>query len=324
MGDLGSVLVGGVSGVGGRGTAAGPLTLGSRPAGVTPGNGGHASRGGGGSSSSSGCLGLSSAGVTSGRSMAVGGAAAATNGGSAGCAGRRGVHQPGFLKTVSIIDTLSELAHGPEVRRLAQEPPPQRPSRPHSGSRVSSRQPPGSTSAGGGGSAAEPGEEASVRPPGPPVLSADFQQYSEKIYDAVTSPGPDPGLRGGRASRGRAQGLGHRRRERPQPRGEACLDESQGGSPGLSHEHRREEEESSRRTRPEHRGRERGRTPDWIKRIFDIAKKGDLPSLVSLSLYLVCVVILIVYTEGSVISPVFMVAEAECGGHGGHTHPQPE
>lgn len=289
MGDLGSVLVGGVSGVGGRGTVAGPPTLGSRPVGATPGNGGHLNRSGGGSSSNSGCLGLSSSGITSGRSMAVGGAAAATNGGSAGCTSRRSVHQPGFLKTVSIIDTLSELAHGPEVRRLAQEPQPQRPSRPHSGSRVSSsRQPPGSTSAGGGGGGAEPGEDASVRPPGPPVLSADFQQYSEKIYDAVTSPGPDPGLRGGRASRGRAQGFGHRRRERPQPRGEACLDEAQGSSSGVTHEQKRDEEETSRRVRPEHRGRERGRTPDWIKRIFDIAKKGDLPSLVSYILYFIC------------------------------------
>lgn len=277
MGDLGSVLVGGVSGVGGRGT--GPPALGARPVGATPGNGGHVGRSVGGSGNSSG-LGLPKAAVGSARSMAVGGSASAANGTSAGRTGRRSVHQPGFLKTVSIIDTLSELAHGPEVRRLAQEPQPQRPLCPHSSSRTSSsRQPTGATSAGGGGTA-DPGEETSVRPPGPPVLSADFQQYSEKIYDAVTSPGPDPGLRGGRTSRGRAQGLGHRRRERPQPRGEACLDDSQGAS-GVNHEQRREDEEASRRVRPEHRGRERGRTPDWIKRIFDIAKKGDLPSLVS-------------------------------------------
>ncbi|XP_063871947.1 uncharacterized protein LOC135106605 [Scylla paramamosain] len=275
MGDLGSVLVGSVSGAGGRGT--GPPTLGGRPVGATPGNGGHVGRTVSGSGGSSG-LGLPNPGVGGGRSMTVGGSSSAANSNSTGRTGRRGVHQPGFLKTVSIIDTLSELAHGPEVRRLAQEPQPQRPSCPHSSSRTSSsRQPTGATSA-GGGSTADPGEDTSVRPPGPPVLSADFQQYSEKIYDAVTSPGPDPGLRGGQASRGRFQGLGHRRRERPQPRGEACLDDSQGAS-GVSHEQRREDEEASRRVRQEHRGRERGRTPDWIKRIFDIAKKGDLPSL---------------------------------------------
>ncbi|KAK8752637.1 hypothetical protein OTU49_006616, partial [Cherax quadricarinatus] len=284
MGDLESVLVGGVSGAGGRGVG----VASGRNLGLSAGNGSNGGRSvgrGGNASKNCGGLGLPPScapGTSVGRGMTVSGpsgsgvgqgsASKGTNGGGA----RRSVHQPGFLKTVSIIETLSELAHGPEVRRLAQEPQPQRPSRPHSGSRASSRLPTSATSA--GGSATDHGDDTPTRPPGPPVLSADFQQYSEKIYDAVTSQGPEPSLRG---HGGRVHSIAHpRRRERTQPREKTTIEESQVAS-GINQEGRREEEEASKKPRPEHRGRERGRTPDWIKRIFDIAKKGDLPSLVS-------------------------------------------
>ncbi|XP_071523053.1 uncharacterized protein [Panulirus ornatus] len=289
MGDLESVLVGGVSGVGGRGVGAASVS--GQGAGVSGGNGSNGGRsvgGGGSASNNSGGLGLPTSGnpgASGGRGMTVGGASGSGIGqgniskGTNGGGGRRTVHQPGFLKTVSIIDTLSELAHGPEVRRLAQEPRPQRPSRPHSGSRASLSRQPTSTTSPGGGSATDHGDDTPTRPPGPPVLSADFQQYSEKIYDAVTSQRPEPSLRSGRGGRGRVHSLAHpRRRERTQPRGEAAVEEPQ-STPGTNQEGRREEEETSRKSRLEHRGRERGRTPDWIKRIFDIAKKGDLPSL---------------------------------------------
>ncbi|KAG7160098.1 Synphilin-1-like [Homarus americanus] len=288
MGDLESVLVGGVSGAGGRGV--GVASVSGRKVGVSGGNGNNSGRNVGGSANnSSGGLGLPTAGksgASGGRGKTVGGASGRDIGrgsaskGTNGGGGRRSVHQkPGFLKTVSIIETLSELAHGPEVQRLAQEPRPQRPSRPHSGSRASSSRQPTLTTSAGGGSAGDHGDDTPTRPPGPPVLSADFQQYSEKIYDAVTSQGPEPSLRGNHGGQGRVHSIAHpRRRERTQPRGETALGESQ-GAPGISKESRREEEEISRKPRPEHRGRERGRTPDWIKRIFDIAKKGDLPSL---------------------------------------------
>ncbi|XP_045611245.1 uncharacterized protein [Procambarus clarkii] len=289
MGDLESIFVGGVSGAGGRGV--GVASVSGRNVGVSGGNGSKSGRNkgrGASASNSSGGLGLPTSctsGASGGRGMTVGGhsgsgvgqgsASKGTNGGGA----RRSVHQPGFLKTVSIIETLSELAHGPEVRRLAQEPRPQRPSRPHSGSRASSSRQPTSATSAGGGSATDHGDDTPTRPPGPPVLSADFQQYSEKIYDAVTSQRPEPSLRGNHGGRGRVHSLAHpRRRERTQPRGETTIEESQLAS-GINQEGRREEDEPSRKPRSDHRGRERGRTPDWIKRIFDIAKKGDLPSL---------------------------------------------
>ncbi|KAK4304414.1 hypothetical protein Pmani_023640 [Petrolisthes manimaculis] len=259
MGDLEGVLSSSL----GVGAPAPSSRTGAAPAG----NNSNAGRSGG--SGSIGGLGLPSANPSTGRTGAVnrGGK------GGGGRAGRRSVHQPGFLKTVSIIDTLSELAHGPEVCCLAQEPQP-RPSRTHSSSRASSsRQAAGATSAGGGG---DLGDDTPPRPPGPPVLSADFQQYSEKVYDAVTAPDPDPGLRG--RVTGRAPSHPQpRRRTRPLPRGETSLDDSQMVSVGQ--EVRREDDDTGRRLRPDPRGRERGRTPDWIKRIFDIAKKGDLPSL---------------------------------------------
>lgn len=261
MGDLEGVLSSSL----GVGAPAPSARTGAPPTG----NSSNVGRSGG--NGSNGGLGLPSAHPSTGRTGAVnrGGK------GGGGRTGRRSVHQPGFLKTVSIIDTLSELAHGPEVRCLAQEPQP-RPSRTHSSSRASSsRQAAGATSAGGGG---DHGDDTPPRPPGPPVLSADFQQYSEKVYDAVTAPDPDPGLRG--RVTGRAPSHPQpRRRTRPQPRGETSLEEGQTTSVGQ--EARREDDDTGRRPRPDPRGRERGRTPDWIKRIFDIAKKGDLPALVS-------------------------------------------
>ena len=182
---------------------------------------------------------------------------------------RRGHHQPPFPKAVSIIDTLSELAAaGPEVRRLAQEQRPRIP-RAQSGGRSSrpSNAPTG-------------GSDEGNRPPGPPVVSPDFQQYTEKIYDAVTSRRPDPpSLRPGQRGRS-APGHIHGGR-----RSDRC-----GGHQGDHHESSGENREDEEQGGPSPkidqnqlgiRGRERGRTPDWIKRIFDIAKKGDLPALVS-------------------------------------------
>lgn len=289
MGDLESVLVGGVSGRGGVGASGG------RNLSHSSGNGSAGGRsveggGGNGSNSGGGLGGLSGGGVSVGGrgGMTVGatvgsGISKGTNNG--GGHSRRSVHQPGFLKTVSIIDTLSELAHGPEVRRLAQEPQPQRTTRPpFSGTRTSSSsRPPTGANSGGGTNTSDHQEDTPTRPPGPPVLSADFQQYSEKIYDAVTSQAPEPSLRSGNGSRGHVPGLPlPRRKEKNHPRGEAPVEEPQGSSTGINQETKRAEEEANRKPRSDHRGRERGRTPDWIKRIFDIAKKGDLSSLVSI------------------------------------------
>ncbi|XP_064089445.1 uncharacterized protein LOC135203590 [Macrobrachium nipponense] len=307
MADLESVAVGRTSGAGGRSIG---ITNISGCVGVSVNNGNsNGGRNGGGASGSNnvtgGGLGLPGSypvqgSNNGGQGMTVGGTAIRGNGGgrstskgSNGGGGRRGVHQPNFLKTVSIIDTLSELAHGPEVRCLTQEPRPQCQTRPHTGSRVSSSSRPTTTSTSATlGGMADYGDEAPTRPPGPPVLSADFQQYSEKIYDAVTSRAPEPELRTGRRGRVRMQSLhAHAlpRRERAHVREEAAahgtavpssaVEEGQNNT-GMTQETRREEEEEGAgKKKPEHRGRERGRTPDWIKRIFDIAKKGDLPSL---------------------------------------------
>ncbi|XP_042869391.1 translation initiation factor IF-2-like [Penaeus japonicus] len=346
---------------------------------------------------------------------------------SRGGRGQRHQRQPqGFLKTVSIIDTLSELAHGPEVSRLVHEeprplappaapsssssscpghPPPNPPpssscSASSSSSCSSSNQPPshpphptlsspahlpppssssavahglphppGSASrflggAGGvPGSASHPTAATTVTPAGghmppplqpagatplllPPVLSPDFRQYSEKIYDAVTSSscGSPSGVIG-RAAGGLAGGMGlggvgmgvgmgvvgmgggvpergagrgmerafERRRGPPRvservggrtaaapPRSEwGRADRPRGPEGTREHERRRRDEAAERervagrdqrrvakeaewagsRRSERERGTERGRTPDWIKRIFDIAKKGDLQAL---------------------------------------------
>ena len=193
---------------------------------------------------------------------------------------RRGTlgHQPPFPKAVSIIDTLSELAAGPEVTRLAQEQRP-RPVRPRSGSRPSK---------GHSNNSSVKSDETS-KPPGPPVVSPDFQQYTEKIYDAVTSrrPDPAPSLKSTHHQRGRsAPGNIHsgRKCERNQHAQHGDLQNEANPSSGDNGDHQglRHQTREHHHLHQQLRGRERGRTPDWIKRIFDIAKKGDLPSLVSI------------------------------------------
>ncbi|XP_063603146.1 uncharacterized protein LOC134779089 [Penaeus indicus] len=380
-----------------------------------------------------------------GRSLVPVGGVAGTRGGR----GQRHQRQPqGFLKTVSIIDTLSELAHGPEATRLAQEEPrptlglaPNPPSSSSSSSSSSSNHPgplpphhhpplpppsahlpPSSSSRGAGPGAAPqpaptaefrgaagqavahdstagfgpavsqmvpsycpagasfgpivstavlshspagagfgpavgqalsshastnltstqqaaagdpapaPGSQAAPTPAAaatnpllPPVLSPDFRQYSEKIYDAVTSSSSGAagvrrcvGSLGGAggplrmipergAGRGKERTTGERKRGtgRADERGTGTGGEERrgrerpgGGGRGTERGKRIETERAAGKARPsareggsrrpserEHggagreRGTERGRTPDWIKRIFDVAKNGELHSL---------------------------------------------
>lgn len=230
--------------------------------------------------------------------------------GKGGRSGRRTGHQPPFLKTVSIIDTLSEL--GPEVRQLAEEPrskaaasttPPTAPSSSASAGAPSSNaitspplsKPPPPPPPQGGGASSNPASSRNtkglsttapstgVESPkensnalGPPLVSADFQQYTEKIYDAVTRR-QEPTL---------TARLKHHR-------GRHLLSAAHSERFKKSQNNRREVDENGFKVRLEDetgvsvkhrhgdlRGRERGRTPDWIKRIFDIAKTGDIEALV--------------------------------------------
>lgn len=184
--------------------------------------------------------------------------------------GRRSGHQPPFLKTVSIIDTLSEL--GPEVRQLAEEPSPSTSftAQPTSSSR--------STKPASGTPSVSENKEATSHTLGPPLVSPDFQQYTEKIYDAVTRH-PGSSVSSGRIKNQRSRFLPSSVHSERLKKSRSQTEKSNEGNNTFKIRFD-DEKVLKRQMQLEQRGRERGRTPDWIKRIFNIAKKGDLLALV--------------------------------------------
>ncbi|RXG73675.1 Synphilin-1, partial [Armadillidium vulgare] len=183
--------------------------------------------------------------------------------------GRRSGHQPPFLKTVSIIDTLSEL--GPEVRQLAEEPSPSTSftAQPTSSSR--------STKPASGTPSVSENKEATSHTLGPPLVSPDFQQYTEKIYDAVTRH-PGSSVSSGRIKNQRSRFLPSSVHSERLKKSRSQTEKSNEGNNTFKIRFD-DEKVLKRQMQLEQRGRERGRTPDWIKRIFNIAKKGDLLAL---------------------------------------------
>ena len=158
----------------------------------------------------------------------------------------RSHRQPNFL---SIIDTLSEL--GSEVRHLADE----------------SRQPPLPKPPPGTRTIKQISNEAAKRTEflhhSPPSVSADFQEYSEKIYDAVTK---------------KSETI-------PRLRHSSNVNASTLSKHFTFHRNEFQNETTTSNFQKIRKspigGRERGRTPEWIKKIFDIAKTGDLEAIVS-------------------------------------------
>ena len=152
---------------------------------------------------------------------------ALVGGGGAGARSGSSSKQFAFLKTKSIIDTLSEL--GPEVRHLTEEPP-----WPDQTNQM---------------------ESTLLHPD-----SVDFQQYSDNLYDVITkrvNEGGCPPSNPSPKDRSRSKSPRHYRLNATLP-------------------------QQQRRFNKIQKANNRGRTPEWIKKIFQIVKNGNLEAIVSL------------------------------------------